>query len=45
MKLNESKSVRTQGPPGLACKVLHNSWHSTKELHNNPHADFESYAI
>ncbi len=45
MLLNESESTRTQGPPGLACKVLHNSWHYTKELHNNPRTDFESYAI
>ncbi len=25
MKLNESEGTRTQGPPGLACKVLRNS--------------------
>ncbi len=34
-----------QGPPRWACKVLHNSGQYTKELHNNPHADFESYVI
>ncbi len=34
-----------QGPPRRAHKVLHNFGQYTKELHSNPRADFESYAI
>ncbi len=41
----KSESASPQEPPGLTHKVLHNAGQYTKELHNNPHTDFESYAM